>query len=462
MTMNHNIHEPSPPVDKMVTLSSSYHTVDLPDGTSTIYQLRSLIWTSSTTNTDADTAADVADSDILNWTKFCASVFSYKPDPPSPSYFARHFYNDPRGDASLVRVLVVTTTAADAGGGEKDVANGGEIASSIRIFRRTLSIPHHRSDSGSSCSMKYMEAGGIGEVCTSIRHRRRGLSSILLQDAIAIMKSPSPSGGERMSCSLLHASPDFRPVYSKVGGYRSVTSYWSVVPVRCRSLLTEIETTNASINEREEENGDASYIVRHAKFPNDAHQLQQLHHEYSEKRLITILRSEEYWTRYVSAELCDTLWVLAVKPPSTHGDTPDNNGEDTIVAWLSLRKRGDRLQLRDFGADRRNTITLLALKYLLPVALDQLGVLSSTTDDSMGEDDVVSLLLPSFVLSDAQHEMTNSIWNEVAFLDFDNAVQENDDGWMYIHMDNSQSSVVELTTREVDPIQHLIWPTDSF
>lgn len=494
-----------PPGDKMVMPSSSYHTVDLPDGTSTIYQLRSLICapsveveekqrhpndtaTTTTDAVDADADTDIADSDsdILNWTKFCASVFSYKLDPPSPSYFARHFYNDPRGDASLIRVLVATTAtttaaAADAAANDNDGEKGGEIASSIRIFRRTLSIPHHHSSSGtgSSCTMHYMEAGGIGEVCTSINHRRRGLSSILLKDAIAIMNS-QPLEGERMACSLLHASPDFRPVYSKVGGYRSVTSYWSVVPVRWKSLLlTESETvarlddTNAAISESEKIGGGttSSYIVRNAKFPNDAPQLQQLHHEYSEKRLITIVRSEEYWTRYVSAELGDTLWVLCAKQPSTSisttaaaGGTP-NNGEDTIVAWLSLRKRGDRYQLREFGVNRRNTSTMLAMKYLLPVALNQLGV-NSSMDDNKGED-VVSLLLPSIVVSDVQHEMTTSSTgvdnrNEVAFVDFDSAVEENDDGWMYIHMDNSQSSVVELTTREADPIQHLIWPTDSF
>ena len=135
------------------------------------------------------------------------------------------------------------------------------------------------------------------------------------------------------------------------------------------------------------------------------------------------------------------------------------------MAWLSLRKRGDRYQLREFGVDRRNTTTILATKYLLPVALDQLGV-NASMGDNKGED-VVSFLLPSFVLSDMQLEMTTSSTgvdtrNEVAFLDFDSAIEENDDGWMYIHMDNSQSSVVELTTREADPIQHLIWPTDSF
>ena len=51
---------------------------------------------------------------------------------------------------------------------------------------------------------------------------------------------------------------------------------------------------------------------------------------------------------------------------------------------------------------------------------------------------------------------------ELAFLDMDNATEENDDGWMYANFYDARPSVLELTTREVDPIPHFIWPTDSF
>lgn len=453
--------------------STSNHAVVLPDGTSAIYHLRSLRASSSIANSSNIHEAKLQD-DIANWTKFCSSAFSYKPDPPPPSYFARHLHNDPRGDASLVRVLVVYQCRNDDAGGDDVDDTFDEIASSVRIFRRTLSIPGRNNYHG-EIPTHYMEAGGIGEVCTAIEHRRRGLSSILLKDAIQIMNSLSSSSeesGQQMACSLLHASPDFRPVYSKVGGYKSVRSEWSVVPVRWKSL--------------EEDGRDCTSIVRHAKFPNDARQLQTLHMEYSEKRLITIVRSEEYWNKYVSAELGDTLWILSMKQPkSTAADaqradvtiisdmsdnaaeTPGEN-EDIIVAWLSLRKRVDRFQLREFGVDKKCTIsnitTTLGMKFLLRVALDQAGV-SSFADKG----DCVSLLLPSFVLSEMRDEMTrmNDADNRLgtlvsSFLDFDNVTEENDDGWMYIHWGHSQPSVVELTTRDTDPIQHLIWPTDSF
>ena len=138
-----------------------------------------------------------------------------------------------------------------------------------------------------------------------------------------------------MSCLLLHASPYFRPVYSKVGGYRSVRSEWSVVSVNLEHL---------SSSKRSSSGDDASeWCVRHADFPEDASLLQRLHSEYSEKRFITIVRSVRYWKEYVRAELGDTLWVLT---------NPDSDGENSIVAWMSVRTRGERYQLRDFGVDK--------------------------------------------------------------------------------------------------------------
>eukprot|EP00984_Skeletonema_dohrnii_P035374 scaffold35043_cov205-Skeletonema_dohrnii-CCMP3373.AAC.1 len=158
------------------------------------------------------------------------------------------------------------------------------------------------------------------------------------------------SGG--MSCSLLHANPEFRPVYNKVGGYECVPSKWSLVPIELNKLV--INSTTDETNK---------WTTRQAIFPQDVSQLKALHTEYSEKRLITITRSTEYWTNYVSAELGDSLWVL--------------EDDASIVAWLSIRKRGDRYQLREFGADRNkhsiSNIISFALKRLLGVALQQIG-----------------------------------------------------------------------------------------
>lgn len=320
----------------------------------------------------------------------------------------------------------------------EDEKMNGEIVSSVRIFRRTLSTG---SSSGGGSTI---EAGGIGEVCTSSNHQRRGLSKILLKDTINIMSTScdgATGGDEGMSCSLLHANPEFRPVYNKVGGYESVSSKWSLVSIELNKLRT------AGIGK--------NWITRQAIFPQDVSQLKALHTEYSEKRLITIIRSTEYWTNYVSAELNDSLWVL--------------EDDDSIVAWLSIRKRGDRYQLREFGVDRNkpsisNIITEFSLNRLLGVALKQIG-----EDLHVDVDRKVNLLLPTIILSDMEQEKMNGVvTNEVgnnreddySFFDADNVAEENDDGWMYVVFNRSEPNVLELTMRE--KCKHLIWPTDSF
>jgi len=317
----------------------------------------------------------------------------------------------------------------------------GEIVSSVRIFRRTLSTGS--SNSGGAT----IEAGGIGEVCTSPDHQRRGLSKILLKDAINIMSTSCDGVGDSggmMSCSLLHANPEFRPVYNKVGGYECVPSKWSLVPIKLNKLVINSSTDETN-----------KWTTRQAIFPQDVSQLKALHTEYSEKRLITITRSTEYWTNYVSAELGESLWVL--------------EDDASIVAWLSIRKRGDRYQLREFGADRNkhsiSNIISFALKRLLGVALQQIG-----EDVHVDSEKKVSLLLPTFILSDMQQEKMNGANNEVgsnheddySLFDNDSVVEENDDGWMYAVFDKSEPNVLELTMRAKDPVPHLIWPTDSF
>ncbi|KAL7449501.1 hypothetical protein ACHAWC_001555 [Mediolabrus comicus] len=429
---------------------------DSSSSTTVTYHLRSLRQQSSTNSTTTNNVND----DIQRWTKFCASVFSYKPSPPPPEYFARHFYNDPRCDASLVRVLI-HCPSSNNGDDDNDEKLNGEIVSSVRIFRRTLSTGGAAANSSNSGDggATTIEAGGIGEVCTSPNHQRRGLSKILLKDAINIMftsrdntKSHGGDGGG-MSCSLLHANPEFRPVYNKIGGYKSVPSRWSLVPIQLNKLTTKVTDVDYNSTKR--------YITRQAKFPNDVSQLQALHTEYSEKRFITIIRSTEYWNDYVSAELGDSLWVL--EEVVEEGGAKDNK----IIAWLAIRKRGDRYQLREFGVDRDHessivNLTAFALKTLLRVALQQAG-----EDAHVNSDKMVNLLLPSVVLSDIIQDSMKGETRadgdcDYTFFDSKDIVEENDDGWMYVVFDRSAPNVLELTLRENDPVPHLIWPTDSF
>ena len=204
--------------------------------------------------------------DIIPWTQFCASCFSCKTNPPPASYFARHYHNDPRRDCSLIQVIDYSpvevqedgaksvTPAATAANAKTCKPATDSIASSARIFQRTIST---------GSKNVYLEAGGIGEVCTSEQHRKKGLVKRLLGHAIETMNT------RKMNCSLLHASAALTPVYEKCGGYTCVTSKWKLITLDKKGLEDVSNDSSSS-----------SMQIRLAQFPNDTEKLQQLHQRY--------------------------------------------------------------------------------------------------------------------------------------------------------------------------------------
>eukprot|EP00804_Cyclotella_cryptica_P017139 CCRYP_003357-RA/>CCRYP_003357-RA protein AED:0.26 eAED:0.43 QI:0/0/0/1/0/0/2/0/143 len=108
---------------------------------------------------------------------------------------------------------------------------------------------------------------------------------------------------------------------------------------------------------------------------------------------------EEYWNDYVCEELGDTLWVLTTIQGSMY-----NEDRSEITAWMSIRKRGGRCQLRVFGFDRNESATLTiaeAMEHLFKVTLHQNG-----EKNSKSADNGIVLHLPTIVLSDIQEDAT--------------------------------------------------------
>jgi hypothetical protein len=225
-------------------------------------------------------------------------------------------------------------------------------------------------------------AGGIGEVCTHADHRKRGLSKMLLQDAIRIMTSRG------MKMSLLHAAPSFFSVYEKSGGYACVASKWSLITMDCSKRVKHPSD------------------IRLGQFPHDTARLQELHQGYSERRFVgCIVRSKEYWNTYICKELEGSLWTLVKK--------------NEIVACLSVRQRGDRHQLRDFACDT-NTITVSeAMSTLLSQAIDK---------------ERFGLHLPTAIVEEIRE--TNP-----EFVDWSTYASEDDNGWMYKTLQADQNSM---------------------
>lgn len=341
------------------------------------------------------TLRGLQENELEAWTEFCASVFAYKANPPAASYFAHHYYSDPdRGSASWIRVAVVSAN---------DGSNHSVIVASSRVFLRRVSL-----GKGSSS----VKAGGIGEVCTAENHRRRGLSAQLLQDSATLLHAAG------IQLSFLHSAPKFFPVYEKVG-YICTTSEWSEVTIDCKVLGLEEQ-----LKDRE------PVRSRHAYFPEDTEQLVSIHQSYSESRFVgCIIRSKEYWEQYISQELQGSLWVLE----------DDHNNQ--IIGWMSIRRRGDRYQLRDFGCKDMESAPAVFRQLLTDLLEKELF----DTGPSF------RLHMPTEILREVESSLHDSDY-------ILGGLSDNDNGWMYKQITIEAISVPKLIMDRL----HLIWPADSF
>ncbi len=361
----------------------------------------------------------LTDTDISSWAQYCATCFAYKPNPPPASYFERHYYNDPRKDSSLIRVIDYHDETNDT----------TTIVSSTRVFQKTISIGNGKA----------LEAGGIGEVCTSQEHRKKGLAKRLLLDAIDSMENEG-----KMQCSVLHASAALTAVYERSANYVSVTTKWSIMTIKVKELSGN--------------SGKDVMTVRLASFPQDTGQLHEIHQTYSENRFAgCIIRSESYWNEYLQHEIGRSLYVV----------TNSCEGEESILGWMSIRPRGGRFQLREFGVDldkcgKLGHTTSMIISTLLEQALSKEE--SIHKEKTIHDGQSIELLIPTSIVEEMKSQ---NDFNEegCAWVDWSNLIRDdNDIGWMYKmfdkNCDSNENSMVHVVNQLNIP--HLIWPSDSF
>jgi GNAT superfamily N-acetyltransferase len=392
------------------------------------------------------------DWEVGPWAEFCASVFSYKSNPPPSEYFFRHYANDPttraEGSSKLIRVAIFE----------------GTIVASCRIFLREISA----GKKGASV----LRAGGFGEVCTDTNHRRRGISTRLLSNAISIMEDEAFN----LQVSSLHAAPVFFPLYESMGYSAPHVenprggNRWSVVDCSW-------DTTTAN------EGNISKWKVRPAKFPWDTDRLQEMHAKYSEERMMgCILRSREYWNDYLRWELEGSLFVLTLE---------SNLGlANPILAWLSLKKGNGESKpsycVQEFGANpsllqqHNESISMgLAMGCLVAHAVKKLEGSAFWKEINNTSRAIVSLKLPGFVVDDirSSEPADSSVW-----FDWDSEHTEIDRGWMYRDLGNGGGDGVGSSTTlteefldfirgsnnsgddssDDEPKEHFVWPSDSF
>jgi predicted GNAT family N-acyltransferase len=366
------------------------------------------------------TLRGLREDEIEQWANFCAPAFAVKPGKPRPSYFLRHYYNDPHRAPVLIRVMFYNK----------------DMVASCRIFSRRVSL-------GNNNKGQTVLAGGIGEVCTAHEHRNRGLSKRLLQDAIQVM-----TNNQNMTISMLHATdPVLFPYYASCG-YVCTTSYWSKVTIHPSKILEITMSSGATTT---------TTTVRRAQFPKDTPRLMQLHQALNESQFAgTIIRTQEYWNDYLAHEyeIHGSLWVM----PTKSKDYDNNPEEDLVVAWLSLRPQsGNVLQVRDFGCctdDDDGSSYAESLIALLGPALQETRRIQQTW----------TLHLPTFILHNLRdHHHHHDTVNDGCWIDWDSVKEENDRGWMYRTIGHNTELLHQLDMPTITKkVPHLMWPSDWF
>jgi RimJ/RimL family protein N-acetyltransferase len=393
---------------------------------------------------EAYTLRSLQEADIVAWARFCASAFAHKkPNPPPPSYFERHYWNDPNRQASDIRVATIKiprrATTSIEGGISNDDDSREQIVASCRVFRRRI-----------YASGIQVDVGGIGEVCTSTSHRRRGLSRELLNDCIAAMVE------EGMALSFLHAAPAFFPVYESAG-YAGTETSWTVIPYHILPPMAAMsEHSNAS-----------ELHVRPARFPADTDQLSHHYRQLYSSLSGCLVRSDDYWANYLGEEWKDCFWVATTTLTTTKEMTDeyavaeDAVGKEVVRGWLIARWRGlsengsRRIQICDFGYDSSGGGSSAARYAFGALLLEASKELCRRTDDV--SDSLLDVVLPTLVANVIAHSPSPD--GLVDGLEWESSMVEYDRGWMYKALDDEGSQALLNELRTAD---HLMWPADSF
>jgi hypothetical protein len=335
--------------------------------------------------------------------------------------------------------VATTKTRKPSHQGAEDNDDGEEIVASCRVFRRRVYV-----------SGREVDVGGIGEVCTSSDHHRRGLSRELLSDCLAALAD------DGTALSFLHAAPDFFPVYEGAGYVGAKTS-WTVVPYRHSSTASNGEEERPGLR------------VRPASFPADAGPLSRLYRELCSSRSGCLVRSAEYWERYLAEEWKGRFWVAVTAATATGAGEEQEDGE-AVRGWMIARWRGSsgdgtrRVQVCDFGHGGGGSgdpgAARQAFDALLRRVVDELCLSGDGASSSASQRRRIDVVLPTIAASAICRPSPPGPggMEDGGIVDWASATVECDHGWMYRALgDGSQELLDEITASD-----HLMWPADSF
>jgi predicted N-acetyltransferase YhbS len=199
------------------------------------------------------------------WYAHCQGVFTGERE----GYFRDHFEMDSDGDPSLIFVAM----------------DGETIAATVRGFRRQMWL-----------AGRALQIGGIGEVSTKPAYRRQGLAAKLLQQAIAAMEA------QAMPISMLFGN---QKIYLEAG-WRFCPEHYALLDAKALPALPE------------------GAILRPFA-PDDLPLVMGLYDLYVGRMQGAVLRSAEYWRRWVLPQWkAPHVLEMAGRPAAYCCETPNH------------------------------------------------------------------------------------------------------------------------------------------
>ena len=215
----------------------------------------------------------------------------------------------------------------------------------------------------------------------------------------------------------------------------------------------------------------SEYSIRKIDFDGDVDTLSQLYNDYSVNRSKCagcIVRSKEYWDRYVSQEMilasgCTLPLVLVDR-------------DNAPIAWLSLRVlNAEKLIVKDFGfrqnlLDPSISVTLTLASLISEAVIQYVG---KNQQLSTPVKDRVAISIPFLVWEEMKlftsSKVAGKSEDDIYGFNFTTVCQNNDDGWMYKVLNPAGEQFVKsllegCNTKDNSNSdhQHILWPTDSF
>jgi len=249
------------------------------------------------------------------WGALCARGFSHRPG--DPSRFYRKLRADPTARLEWIRVVV---------------SEDGRLVGSVRVFDRAISLGE---------GVDPVRMAGLGEVCTDPDYRGRGISTVMLVDAVQFCEVRTGA-----VVSLLHAAAAVAPLYQRFG-YRPLQVHYG-------RMLVDPSNTTDGIGV----GVGRAWLSRQAHLDDDREvaTLAAMHEDTCNalRAVGWTRRDDAYWRRWIAHTSLGRLVVAVLRPPALQpvmaaaaGSDAGDDGRPLLYACIQRKPEGYKVM--DFG-----------------------------------------------------------------------------------------------------------------